>query len=213
MKEYIKSRINIDDKTGCWEWLLSPTPNGYGYFTVPGSRKKIYAHRASYETFVGKIPQGFDVCHSCDNRICVNPSHLFVGTRKDNMLDAKSKMRLEVGMDRYNAKLTDNDIHKIRRDVRTYSQIAQSYGINSSTVSNIKNLIEWAHVPVEGDIFKAGKGERIRGEKQYGAKLTEPDVYEIRKSNSSHRVLARLYGVSEFAIYAVKARKTWKHLP
>lgn len=85
--KYFLSRT-VESANGCLEWAGQIHYNGYGWFC------KGYAHRFAYRTFVGPIPAGYDVCHHCDNRRCVRPSHLFTGTRKDNMQDAKRKGRL-----------------------------------------------------------------------------------------------------------------------
>lgn len=75
----------------CWLWVGALFKSGYGKFSR-GDRK-IRAHRASYELYVGKIPRGMQVLHRCDNPPCVNPDHLFIGTHMDNMLDMESKGR------------------------------------------------------------------------------------------------------------------------
>lgn len=75
----------------CWPWKGPSLKNGYGQFHVLG--KSAYAHRVALEMVGITIPDGMFVCHHCDNRKCCNPSHLFIGTARDNTLDMVSKGR------------------------------------------------------------------------------------------------------------------------
>lgn len=99
-QERIENRFwaNVDKRgeDECWPWKLRPGNNGYGLITFYGYKKT--AHRVSYELHHGELPtldgpHGACVLHSCDNRLCVNPKHLFVGTQGDNMRDMWSKGR------------------------------------------------------------------------------------------------------------------------
>src|SRR5689334_17638258 len=75
----------------CWPWLGAITHDGYGRFGF--SRNQVMAHRMSFRVNVGEIPRGLCVCHHCDNPICVNPDHLWLGTNWDNQLDMIAKGR------------------------------------------------------------------------------------------------------------------------
>src|SRR5262245_25348089 len=85
--EIFPSRLD----TPCWRWKGPVTAEVYG--SAPSWRGERYAHRLAYLAFVGKIPNGLDVCHKCDTPLCVNPNHLFLGTAKDNVQDSLKKGR------------------------------------------------------------------------------------------------------------------------
>ena len=138
-----KVRKGAEDE--CWTWTA--TTKGvpgkqYGNFTVKrdGMWKQVGAHRVSYEYAHGKIPPGLFVCHRCDNMLCVNPSHLFLGTALDNNLDMKSKGRTRCGEAHWNAKISDAQVRSIierARDGESQGSIGRSIGITQSTVSRI----------------------------------------------------------------------------
>lgn len=78
--------------SGCWLWAGKHDANGYGTFSI--NSKRTLAHRYAASIYIGKeIPPGMIVCHKCDNRMCVNPDHLYIGTASDNLKDAHDRKR------------------------------------------------------------------------------------------------------------------------
>lgn len=137
-KKRIARRVSINADNGCWEWNGCIQSNGYGRVTY--KLHTMGAHRLSYLAFCGDIPAGLDVCHKCDNRKCVNPIHLFVGTRKDNMIDALRKGRIASGFALPNAKLSKRDINEIISlsiAGNKYSEIANIFSISKQHVGKI----------------------------------------------------------------------------
>lgn len=131
--------------SGCWIWIGSAVPRGYGTINVTRTKKK-YAHRLSWELHCGSIAEDLHVCHHCDTPSCINPEHLFLGSRKDNMSDCLAKGRFPAGSRHGIAKLVEADIQKIRDDAREQADIADEYGVSAASISNIKRRKAWKHV-------------------------------------------------------------------
>lgn len=125
----------VKKTAGCWLWT-GVKSSGYGQFGSFGSMK--HAHRFSWELANGRrVPDGMFVCHTCDNKACVNPAHLFIGTPSDNSTDARRKGRFpQVGEGHHLAKLTREsvaEIRRLRRDERTsWTELGRRFGVSPS---------------------------------------------------------------------------------
>lgn len=136
----------------CWEWVAAKHTSGYGKMGSGGRfGKTLLAHRVSYELHYGAIPPGMYVCHSCDNRLCVNPNHLWLGTACDNNADMRHKGRAgsydKHGERNPSAKLTRTDAGAIRHRAlsgENQSAIAADFGVSTQLVSAINNNKVWA---------------------------------------------------------------------
>jgi len=136
------------DKRGpdeCWPWIGSGSL-GYGTIQVGGrSGKKVLAHRISWELHKGQIPENKDefhgtvVRHQCNNRLCVNPTHLKLGTQSDNVQD----MWINKGGPRGNARLTESQIASIKADPRSSRRLAPIYGVSDAHIRAIRNGRTW----------------------------------------------------------------------
>ena len=131
---------------GCWLWTAACSNNGYGRLAFRHRQDFIYAHRAAWLLFKGKIPAGSLVCHHCDIRKCVNPDHLFLGTNKDNLQDCSRKGRMHPGELHGMSKLTEKDVRLIRQASGNQRTIAKQFGINQSCVSAIRLGQRWGHL-------------------------------------------------------------------
>ena len=143
-QEYLEKRTVHLPESGCWIWMLGTIKGGYGKISVGG--KTLIAHRAVWEARNGPIPDGLVLCHTCDVPSCVNPDHLFLGTHYDNTQDMLKKGRSAKGEKIGNSKLNSQDVSKIRAAQGSFRSIAQSYGLNTGTVRNIKLGLTWRHV-------------------------------------------------------------------
>lgn len=157
LEERFWSKVSKAEGDGCWEWTAVTNPEtGYGVFSIHDAPYS--AHRVSWEMHSGPIPRGVGahgtcVLHRCDNRKCVRPSHLFLGTQAENLADMDAKGRRKtvasLGEAQGNAKLTDEKVREIRRRAAAgerHRDIAGDVGVNRSTVSSVAGRRSWAHV-------------------------------------------------------------------
>lgn len=152
---FLKS-FAVNNDTGCWEWKGVKDKDGYGKLRISGSRKRMLAHRRSYELFIGTIPEKMCVLHSCDNPPCVNPDRFFLGTSADNTKDCIKKGRHITQQDYFNprgstngaAKLTEDKVIEIRslisRGNLSLGEIGKKFGVSKTTIADIKYGINWS---------------------------------------------------------------------
>lgn len=140
--ERFEQRLIPEPNTGCWLWIgvYASSHMGYGEFYAHGRRQ--YAHRFSYEAFKGSAT-GLCVLHRCDVPICVNPDHLFLGTKKDNTNDMLSKRREAFGSRTGAAKLTAEQARRIKYDTRGCKRLSKEYGVSTTTIQDIRHGRLW----------------------------------------------------------------------
>lgn len=169
---------------GCWEWTGSKNEKGYGLFSLRGMTEK--AHRVSWELQHGTIPRkGPRVLHRCDNRSCVRPSHLFLGTQAANNADCVAKGRARIvttrGEDSSAAKVTWSMVLEMRRLAgmgALQRVLADRYGISRQQVGRILRGTRW--------------------QQSHGKKACVPSSCEVMRRRTG-KALRAWYGISELA--------------
>lgn len=146
-----EDRYMPEPNSGCWLWLLRGDKDGYGrlgFGVVDGKQVFYKAHRLSYFMFVGD-PGSLDVLHKCDTPACVNPDHLFLGTKSDNVADKVAKNRQDKGDKHGRAKLTKDDVLEIRRRAASgekHTDLANRFGVHYGHISALVRKRFWSHL-------------------------------------------------------------------
>lgn len=136
----------VEKTSTCWNWIGGLFSDGYGH--IGDSRGGQKAHRVSYELHTGPIPDGLVVMHSCDNRVCVNPAHLSVGSPTDNTKDRDLKQRgsKPKGVANPMAKLLDYEVRLIRTLPVSTALAADLFKVSGNTITRIRANKTWRHL-------------------------------------------------------------------
>ena len=142
-----KARTTED---GCMEWIASKNSHGYGK-VANGIGGWSLAHRVAWEVTNGAIPLGMEVCHRCDNRACINPDHLFLGTHAENIADCKNKGRAKglAGEANPRNKISLSAALEIKASKGPRKELAKKYGVSVHLISRIRAGYAWAHIQTE----------------------------------------------------------------
>jgi len=156
LEEKFWEKVNKKGKDDCWEWLAGRNHKNYGnfYVSIGNSKDKHWiAHRMAWKLTYGEIPKGLHICHHCDNPPCVNPNHLWIGTNKDNILDASRKGRLVRkirGEDHHKSKLTEKEVIEIKHIRKetglSFIKIGKMFNVHPTTIGYIMRGRTWSHI-------------------------------------------------------------------
>lgn len=148
MKAAFWLKVAAPDANGCRAWTGRLHAKGYGVIDFGG--RPVLAHRMAYLLATGVEPGDKSVCHSCDNPPCCSPAHLWLGTHKENMLDAARKGRIGgstfKGEDHPSARLSEEDVSAIRASTEGASVLASRYSVTGANISRIRARKTWRHI-------------------------------------------------------------------
>lgn len=154
------SKYKVGAPDECWNWTAHVPPKGYGQMAMDANGYRETSHRAAYIYHRGDIPTGIQVLHSCDNKKCVNPNHLHLGTRIDNAREAVERglyvrgsewkslhsASLPKGENHKRAKLTADKVRRIRASSKSGVALAREFGMAPTNISRIRRGLAWTHV-------------------------------------------------------------------
>jgi len=130
-------------------WTAGTDKGGYGVFWL--NERYQTAHRAAYKLYVGPVPDDLFVCHRCDNRRCVNPNHLFLGSATENMTDRDAKGRQAKGTDFKRSKLNPAAILEIHQSRLPDTELARKFGVTKGAINHVRHRRNWRHIEAPSD--------------------------------------------------------------
>lgn len=150
-KDEIRFWKHCDKNGGCWIWKRGLSSDGYGKFSFKRNQKTITcrAHRLSFFFTYKRIDSNLLICHICDNKVCVNPNHLFEGTVKDNALDAKAKGKLFSSKGEQLSNLTETQVLNIRQRIangESQMELSRELKIGKNAIWHIVHRTTWKHL-------------------------------------------------------------------
>jgi DNA-binding XRE family transcriptional regulator len=147
LRERFETKYNKKFDDQCWNWVAGKSGNGYGMIKIAGKNR--LAHRVSYLLYKSEDLDN-NVLHTCDNRACVNPNHLYLGDQKDNLRDAVERGRLDFqGEKNKRAKLTKEDVKEVRKMLdngMTQREVGDNFGVSRGCIADIDQGRSWSHV-------------------------------------------------------------------
>lgn len=194
-----------EPNSGCWLWLRTTISSGYGSMTIPFNRSVHLAHRISFAVWRRDLMAGEWVLHKCDNPLCINPQHLFLGDHTANTMDMVRKGRSALGGKNGSHKLTEATVLMIRETGGISTPLMREHGLSRQQVCDILTGVAWPHVG------GPRRGSKKQGASHYMAKITEDVARSIFRDPRTHQKIANSHGISREAVTLIKNGKTWRH--
>lgn len=202
--ESFNAKWKLNEANGCWEWTAAKYTNGYGQIKVPKQRVQMVAHRLSYLIHHGEIPNGQYVLHKCDNRCCVNPEHLWLGTKKDNSQDMVAKNRHLFGERQAGHKLTEKHVRivlELKKLGVKQIRIAEMLGMSNMQISRIVRAERWAHMQ---------PGKKWVKQRSFVTQQMYEEVMRLHKLGESQYSIARKVHIGQSQVSRLIAGKIAK---